>query len=103
MIIYEVNLQVQLAILADFRQWLQTHMNEMLTFPGFLSAELFHEMDLEKAAEQPGHLTVQYRVATLDDLNQYLEQHAASMRADGKNRFGEQFSATRRALRLVSE
>ena len=97
MIIYEVNLEVDAAIAADYRAWLEAHVAQMLALPGFLGAEVFEVVALSPA---PARRTwcVHYRLRDRAALDDYLQAHAARMRGDGLARFGDRFRATRRVL-----
>jgi hypothetical protein len=97
---YEVNLEVDAAILPEYRRWLDQHVRTILALPGFVSAELF-EVQEPAAADGRCALCVQYRLRGADDLERYLREHAARQRADGELRFGGRFSAHRRILRTV--
>jgi hypothetical protein len=94
-VIYEVDLDADAAIEAQFDTWLRDHIADVLQFPGFLSAEI-----LADAAPPSGriHRTVQYRLRDSVALDDYLENHAPRMRAQGIALFGDRFSAKRRAL-----
>jgi antibiotic biosynthesis monooxygenase (ABM) superfamily enzyme len=95
-IIYEVNLFVERPIEADYRAWLKKHIAEILALPGFIGAENFdvpQETDTGHAA-----ICVQYRLQSQAALNDYLEQHAPRLRAEGLAKFGGHFRATRRVL-----
>jgi len=96
-IVYEVNLDIDAAVFSEFRAWLAEHVREMLTLPGFVSAELFERGD---PAPQPGtrSVCVQYRMASAEDLQRYLCEDAVRMRAEALRRFAGKFSATRRVL-----
>jgi antibiotic biosynthesis monooxygenase (ABM) superfamily enzyme len=100
MIVYEVNLTVDHAIADDYAAWLGDHVREMLTLPGFVSAEWLSDVDYHEQDGADPRWTVQYRLESHDDLTRYVEQHAERMRADGLERFGTQFKATRRILRV---
>ncbi len=95
MIIYEVNLKVRESIRPAWLEWLQVHVEEMLDFPGFEGAEILAEDPAE-----PGwrRYCVRYRVATRADLDRYLSEDAARMRAEGMRLFQGQFEASRRVL-----
>ena len=43
MVVYEVNLEFDVAIAAAYREWLGSHIKELLALPGFLSASV-HEV-----------------------------------------------------------
>jgi len=99
MIVYEVNLEVDDAVLAEYRAWLEVHMREILALPGFVSAELFEHVDAAPAARRG--LCAQYRLLSEQDLERYLRDDAPRLRADGERRFGGRFSASRRVLRCT--
>jgi hypothetical protein len=100
MIVYEVNLEVDRAIFAAYRTWLDEHIRSMLALPGFVGAEVFELRDAPVA--QRRSLCVQYRLADAADLDRYLRIDAPRMRSDGETRFPGQFSASRRILQPLS-
>jgi hypothetical protein len=97
MIVYEVNLDVNAAVFAAYRFWLDDHVQAMLALPGFVSAEIFERRDPSPAPQQHS-LCVQYRLVDDAALDRYLREDAPKMRADGQARFGGQFNASRRIL-----
>ena len=101
MIVYEVNLDVDVTVFAEYRQWLDEHVREMLKLPGFVSAEIFERLD-PPAAEGQRSLCCIYRLASTEDLDRYLRDDAPRMRAEGMARFAGKFSATRRVLTALS-
>lgn len=100
MIVYEVNLDVRADVYADYRAWLAAHIGEILALPGFVSAEIF---DVHDPAPAQGRraLTVYYRVDDRASLDRYFAENAPRLRDDGKRRFGDAFTATRRVLASV--
>lgn len=94
-VIYEVELDVDPAIGAQFDTWLDDHVREMLALPGFIDAEILSPDDA--AADRHIRVT-RYRLASRADLDRYLHEDAPRMRADGLARFGDRFSASRRIL-----
>jgi antibiotic biosynthesis monooxygenase (ABM) superfamily enzyme len=96
MLIYEVTLQVDAGIAADYHAWLQAHVAEMLGLPGFLGADILQVCE----PLEPGCVgwCVAYRLRDRAALDAYLAEHAARMRADGMNRVGARFRASRRIL-----
>jgi len=90
MFIYEVNIEVQPEIFADYYAWLVPHVEEVLTFPGFIDASI--QQDTTAA----NHITIIYRIDTQAHLDNYLKEHAPKMRDDGIKRFPNQFKANRR-------
>lgn len=91
--IYEVNLSVDPEVVEDYLGWLRPHIDEMLTLPGFESADL---VAWEGADEGWARFTVTYVLQSREDLTAYVEVHAPRMRGDGVNRFEGRFRATRR-------
>ena len=98
-VIYEVNLKVSIEVLDTFLPWLHNHIQEMLTFDGFLASELLTvEEDVASNDGSIKPFTVQYRLQNRAKLESYFQDHAAAMREDGMKRFGGKFTATRRIL-----
>ena len=95
MIIYEVNLTINKDIFDNYKAWLIPHVKHMLTFPGFKQTTFFYEQ-LTSDENDSEKLTVQYEIDIMDNLTNYLENHAHHMREDGLKKFPKQFSATRR-------
>lgn len=96
-IVYEVNLEVDRGVAAEFYRWLRVHVAEIVALPGFWGADVYERRD-PPAAEGRVAWCVQYRLHDADALQTYLREHAPRLRADGTNRFGSAFSATRRVL-----
>jgi hypothetical protein len=102
MVIYEVSLILETQIKEDFGAWLEEHMKEMLTFDGFESAALLHDVNKEPASATV-EWTVQYRVRDEASLEQYFQENAGRMREDGLSRFGKAFSASRKIFNVAKE
>lgn len=100
MIIYEVNLIVDPATGDEFEHWLRNHVQEMLGFEGFGSAEIFSQApgDVVDGDPDKRYWTVQYRIRDRSSLDNYLTEHAQRMRNEGLMKFPGQFSASRRIL-----
>jgi len=97
MILYEVNIDVRDAAYADYRAWLAVHVEHMLALPGFIAAEIFERRE-PPAPEGMRGLTVHCRLFDEAALERYLSTHASRMRAEGVQRFGDAFTATRRVM-----
>ena len=95
--IYEVTLQIDSDIAAEYDDWLAVHDAEMLALPGFLSAEI---STIESAEERPARVgrVVHYRLESREALDDYFRDHAARMRDEGIARFDERVGASRRIL-----
>lgn len=100
MIVYEVNLKVREAARRSWLIWMRGHVDEMLEFQGFRSAEILAEDPAE-----PGwrRYCVRYTLASREDLDRYLAKDAERMRAEGMRLFAGQFEATRRVLSLLPD
>lgn len=92
-ILYEVSIRVDESIRADYLHWLREHMTAMLEIDGFASADLFID------TEDENQFVCHYRLRDSAAMDAYLAGPAKAMRADGMNRFGDKFSASRRILR----
>ena len=99
MFLYEVNLYVQKEHAASFLAWLDLHIKEMLSFDGFISAELWNREPDETLSDPKADLlwlSVHYRLDHRHNFELYLEQHAERMREEGLRHFKGRFSADRR-------
>lgn len=97
-LVYEVNIDLDAAIEAEYRGWLRHHIAEILALPGFLEAQVFDVLDPAPAVGRVA-LCMHYRLRDETALQDYFKQHAPRLRADGTARFGGRFSASRRVLR----
>lgn len=97
MIIYTVDLEVEAAIAAEYLAWLQRHVQEMLTLPGFLAAEIFQRIE-PAPAEGRASYCVHYRLRDRDAFDQYLTTHASRMREQSLLAFGSRVRAGRGLL-----
>ena len=92
MVIYEVNIRIQKEIRQDFLPWLESHIQEMLTLPGFISANCF------QIEEDPLQFCVHYFLKDLTALKHYLKHEAPRMRGDGLKTFTDKMNIHRRTL-----
>jgi hypothetical protein len=95
-ILYEVRLDVDAEVATDYRDWLGTHVREILALPGFLRADILSE---PRAVGRIGWC-VHYWLADRAALDGYLRDHAPRLRADGLARFPGKFTGERRVLTL---
>lgn len=98
MIVYEVELEIDIGIAAQYRAWLDEHVAQILALPGFTGVRI---LDVLEPAPVPAQvvLCVQYALTDADALAAYLRDHAPRLRAEGAARFGDGFRARRRILR----
>ncbi|MGJ3500514.1 hypothetical protein PsalN5692_00398 [Piscirickettsia salmonis] len=103
MVIYQVNLNIDANIFNEYKAWLIPHMQEMLSFPGFLQADLCDdiETDININNEIPTqNLTALYLLDSEQSLQYYFDHCAKPMRDDGIKKFGNHFRATRNILKI---
>ncbi len=91
-ILYEVIIAVAPEVREDYLTWLAPHMDAMLAFDGFHSADWFFN------TEDENEITCHYRLRDMTAMNAYLAGPAQEMRADGVKRFGDKIKAMRRIL-----
>jgi hypothetical protein len=94
-ITYEVALQPDPEILADFEAWLEYHVDDMLALPGFTGASIHKAEDPESGAQLR---VVRYQLEDRTALDRYFEEFAPRMRAVGLAKFGNRFRASRRIV-----
>lgn len=97
MVVYEVNLEFDVAIATAYRAWLAAHIREILGLPGFVSAQVHEVTEPLPTAGRVG-ISVRYLVRDAQSLDDYLREHAPRLRAEGLERFGEEGVRIRRRL-----
>ncbi len=100
-VVYEVNLDLDADVRAEYVAWLRAHIAQILALPGFLGATLSEPVD---PAPEPGRslLCVQYTLVDAAALDAYLREHAPRMREEGMARFGGRFRAQRRVMHTLA-
>ncbi len=98
MIIYEVNIEIDMAVFEEYIGWLKPHIKELLAIDGFIKADLLFEND--DKTEGIKKITVAYYLKDYDAYHNYVETHANKMRKDAIRRFEGQFKVARRILEL---
>jgi antibiotic biosynthesis monooxygenase (ABM) superfamily enzyme len=101
MVVYEVSVELDATIRADYLAWLRAHIDEICALPGFTGAQVF-EVAEPAPADGRVSLCVQYRLVDAAALDAYLREHAPRLRTDGVARFGDRFRAQRRVLRTLA-
>ncbi|MBU6476912.1 MAG: DUF4286 family protein [Xanthomonadaceae bacterium] len=97
MIVYVVELEMDAALRDEYLAWLDDHVRQMLTLPGFTGAEILIRSEPPPPA---GRCIVQvhYRLRDRVAWDGYLAHHAARMREAGVARFGQRVHASRSIL-----
>lgn len=101
MITYEVNICVPNKMLDDYIVWFMPHMRDMLHFKGFQKAE--YHTELRAQDKDSTTLVAQYLVDSLDNLDDYFEHHAPTVRQEAIDKFGNDISFKRRILQKQEE
>lgn len=94
MIIYEVNIDIDPSIEKEYIHWLKSHIDQILKIDGFSKAEVYQR----EAENQKKGITVHYYLETKEKLDDYLTHFAPKLRQEALDKFGSQFSASRRIL-----
>lgn len=100
MVVYEVSVDVDVAIRAEYLRWLEAHIAEILALRGFAGADVFEVIDPEESGVL--RICMQYRLVDETALAVYVREHAPRLRADGLARFGDAMRATRRVMRPLA-
>lgn len=102
MIIYNVTVQVDGAVAADWLHWMQqTHIPEVMASGCFTGHRILQLMEVDDT-DGPTY-AVQYEAATEADYQRYIAQHAAALRRKTEERWGARVFAFRTLMRRVAE
>ena len=99
MMVYEVRVSLDPAVLEDWLHWIVPHMQQVVDTGCFTSAML--ERVIDPADDRPT-FRVRYRFNKLTDLRRYEAEYAPSLREEGLQRFGTAMSATRSVAEVVT-
>jgi len=101
MIIYNVTINVDDSIHAEWLNWIKAHIPEVLGTGKFSGAKLTKVL----VDEEMGGTTysVQYMAKSREHLQAYYSEDAAGLRMDGVQRFGQSALAFRTELEVIDE
>ena len=101
MYIYNVTINIDQTIHAEWLTWIELHIPEVLATGHFLSAKMTQVL----VDEEMGGVTysVQYTAATREDLDAYYNEHADKLRGDGFKKFADKMLAFRTELKIINE
>lgn len=102
MILYEVNLHIAADIFNDYQLWLIPHIQQMLSFKGFLNAQLCEDISQKYTDTASKQITVIYLLDNQTSLQNYLACYSEEMRSEGLRLFGNKFQATRKVLKIIN-
>lgn len=102
MIIYNVTVNVEVAVHEDWVQWMRdVHIPDMIGTGKFSGARMVRVL----VEEEMGGITysVQYYAESRNDLENYYSDDADRMRAEALKKFPNKFVAFRTELEVISE
>lgn len=100
MVLYNVTVKVENGIVEEWIDWMQNeHIPDLMNTGLFADAKLFKLLEVD---EQDGiTYAAQYFCNSMKEYNNYINDHAAGMRAKGIERFGDKFVAFRTLMEAV--
>ncbi len=93
--VYEVRVEVDNEVAAEYLIWLREHLKQIVEAVGFEKADLF---TLEHESPRFATWVVQYVASSRVTIEDYLNHHSKSFRGDAIHRFGGKFKIERRIL-----
>lgn len=93
--VYEVRVEVDHEVAAEYLLWLRDHMKQIVEAASFERADLF---TLEHESPRVAIWVVQYVASSRAIIEDYLNHHSKSFRGDAITRFGGKFKIERRIL-----
>jgi hypothetical protein len=101
MIIYNVTVKVDRSVATDWLVWMQSeHIPAILETKCFNGYKLVQVLELDDS-DGPTY-AVQYFADTMDDYKNYINAHAAEMRKQATDKWGDSFVAFRSLLREIA-
>lgn len=101
MIIYNVTVKPDPSIAGEWLVWLrEEHVPDVMGTGCFTKAVIL-EMTENEESEGPTY-AIQYHAGNREDVNRYLNDFAAEMRARGTSRWGDRFMAFRTIMKVIN-
>lgn len=101
MIIYNVTIKVDHSIAKEWLAWLKgEHIPDLLSTGCFTHATILHLVEADD--EQGITYAVQYHATSRELYDQYIDQHSATMRKKGHDKWGNKFVAFRTLMQIVN-
>ena len=101
MYIYNVTINIDNSVHAEWLIWIQDHIQKVLATGHFISAKMTQVL----IEEEMGGLTysIQYTAKTRDDLNTYYANDADSLRNEAVVKFADKMLTFRTELKVIQE
>ena len=101
MIVYNVTIKVEASIAAAWLQWLkEEHIPMVISTGCFTHASVLHLLETDE--EEGPTYAAQYFSPSLQLYQTYIEKHAAHMRSESFNKWGNKFIAFRSVMEVVN-
>ena len=101
MIIYNVTIKIQESIKQDWLHWLkEEHINDIISTGCFTHAVVLQLLEVDDT-EGPT-FAIQYFAESKGLYNNYIENHAATMRQKAFAKWGDKFIAFRSVMQVVN-
>lgn len=101
MIVYNVTIKITHAIQQDWLQWLkEEHIPDIIRTGCFTHALILRLLEVDDTEGQT--YAVQYFAESKGLYNNYIENHAASLRQKSFDKWGNQFIAFRSVMQVVN-
>ncbi|AKP74585.1 hypothetical protein Psal006b_00793 [Piscirickettsia salmonis] len=102
MVIYEMNLIIQSAIYDRYINWLYNHIKELLSLPGFCSAQLLHELTSDTHYHEH-RCTVIYKIDSITSLDYFFTHYPHKVQHHSLENFPEGISSAHRVFEVSTE
>jgi len=101
MYIYNITINIDDSVHAEWLVWIQEHIQKVLATGYFLSAKMTQVL----VEEEMGGLTysIQYTAKTREDLDAYYKNDAEKLRTEGLVKFADKMLAFRTELKVIQE
>ena len=101
MYIYNVTINIDNSVHAEWLVWIQDHIQKVLATGHFLSAKMTQVL----IEEEMGGFTysIQYTSKTRENLDTYYSQDAEKLRSEATVKFADKMLAFRTELKIVQE
>lgn len=103
MVIYEANLIIQPKIYDRYINWLHHHIKELLSLPGFYSAQLLHELSSEDADYYEHRCTIIYKVDSIKTLDYFFTHHKEKIQHENLIDFPKGVVSSHRVFEVSTE
>lgn len=94
-LIYLVTSEVDAEYVAEYDEWLSSHVEQIVRLPGFMGAEIFSDATTHGTSRIR---QVAYKLSGQPALDDYLTQHAPRLQSLARERFGDRVRFSRTFL-----